>query len=57
MGVLADGKGNVFARGLATYASAELEKLRGHNTREITEVLGYNHGDEAVHKDHLVLLG
>ena len=54
---IADGKGAVFARGLATYASAELEKLRGHNTREITEVLGYNLGDEAVHKDHLVLLG
>ena len=53
---VADAKGNVFARGLATYASAELEKLRGHNTREIAEVLGYNLGDEAVHKDHLVLL-
>ena len=54
---VADAQGNVFARGLATYASGELEKLRGHNTREIAEVLGYNLGDEAVHKDHLVLLG
>ncbi len=54
---IADAKGHVFARGLAAYASGELDRLRGHNTREITEVLGYSLGDEAVHKDHLVLLG
>ena len=53
---IADTKGAVFARGLATYSSSELERLRGHNTREITEVLGHNLGDEAVHKDHLVIL-
>ena len=54
---IADSKGHVVARGLATYASAEIEKLRGHHTQEITEVLGYHLGDEAVHKDHLVILG
>jgi glutamate 5-kinase len=48
--------GKVFARGLATYASGELQKLRGRKTREIAEVLGYNLGEEAVHRDDLSLL-
>jgi glutamate 5-kinase len=53
---LARGDGTVFARGLAGYSSAELEAIRGKRTAEIESTLGYRLGDEAVHKDDLVLL-
>jgi glutamate 5-kinase len=49
-------EGRVFARGLATYASTELEAIRGRRGSEIEGILGYHLGDEAVHKDDLVLL-
>jgi glutamate 5-kinase len=48
--------GRPFARGLAAYGAAELESLRGRQTREIADVLGYNLGEEAVHRDDLVML-
>jgi glutamate 5-kinase len=48
--------GKPFARGLAAYGAAEMETLRGRKTREIADVLGYTLGDEAVHRDDLVLL-
>jgi glutamate 5-kinase len=48
--------GAVFARGLAVYSSTEIEAVRGKRAAEIMETLGYHLGDEAVHKDDLVLL-
>jgi glutamate 5-kinase len=53
---LAGADGTVFARGLAAYSSAELEAIRGRRAAEIMGVLGYHLGDEAVHKDDLVIL-
>ncbi len=44
------------ARGLAAYASAEVERIRGLGTREIGRVLGYSNGDEVIHRDDLVLV-
>ncbi|MEZ4392994.1 MAG: glutamate 5-kinase [Polyangiales bacterium] len=49
--------GAPFARGLVAYGALEMERIRGRNTREISELLGVHHGDEAVHKDDLALLG
>ena len=46
-----------FARGLAAYASAEVNRIKGVSTRRITQLLGYSNGDEVVHRDDLVLLG
>ena len=51
-----DPAGQVFARGLVAYGALEMERIRGRNTREIGELLGEHHGDEAVHKDDLALL-
>src|SRR5262249_24611687 len=48
--------GEVFARGLAAYGSTELQAIQGRRGSEIEAVLGYHLGDEAVHKDDLVLL-
>ncbi len=48
--------GKPFARGFAAYASGEMHLLQGHKTKEIAEVLGYHLGEEAVHRDDLVVL-
>jgi len=46
-----------FARGLAAYASADVNRIKGVSTRRITQLLGYSNGDEVIHRDDLVLLG
>jgi glutamate 5-kinase len=46
-----------FARGLAAYASAEVDRIKGASTRSIAQLLGYSNGDEVIHRDDLVLLG
>lgn len=44
------------AQGLVNYASSELARLRGHHSREIIDILGYTYGDEAIHRDNMVLV-
>jgi glutamate 5-kinase len=44
------------AHGLTNYSSAELERIRGCRSAEIIAILGYTYGDEAVHRDNLVLV-
>jgi glutamate 5-kinase len=48
--------GRVFARGLSSYDSGELERIRGRKGREIAGVLGYCYAEEVVHRDDLALL-
>ena len=48
--------GRVFARGLASYPSADLSKIRGRKAAEIEPTLGYRYCDEVVHRDDLVIL-
>jgi glutamate 5-kinase len=48
--------GKVFARGLTSYSSQELEKIKGQKTTEIEKILGYKYFDEVIHRDDLVLL-
>ncbi|MFN8542602.1 MAG: glutamate 5-kinase [Candidatus Binatia bacterium] len=49
--------GREFARGLVSYAAAEIEKLKGAHTRDIEKRLGWKGSDEVVHCDDLVVLG
>ena len=49
--------GSVFARGLASYSSDEIERIKGVSSDGIEEVLGYAYADEVVHRDDLVLIG
>jgi len=51
-----DDRGREVARGLSAYASGEVERLLGRETREIAKVLGYSNGNAVVHRDDLVLL-
>ena len=42
------------ARGLASFSSFEIEKIKGSHSREIKNILGYSSREEIVHKDDLV---
>ena len=48
--------GREFARGLANYSSAEVERIKGCHTTQITARLGYKDYDEVIHRDNLTLL-
>lgn len=51
-----DGEGGDVARGIAGMSSADLKRVRGLKTAEISRVLPNWDGAEVVHRDHLVIL-
>lgn len=51
-----DADGARVAAGISNYDSADLGRIRGLRSDRITETLGYSFGDEAIHRDNLVLL-
>jgi glutamate 5-kinase len=51
-----DPNGAEIARGLVAYASADVARICGLATPEISRVLGYSNGNEVIHRDDLVLL-
>lgn len=55
--VLCNAQGRELGRGLCRYSAEQLKKIAGHRSTEIEEILGFSHGDEAVHRDDLVLTG
>jgi len=50
-------EGASVARGLTNYDSRLIDKIRGKNSRAISELLGYPHDHEVIHRDNLVLSG
>ena len=44
------------ARGISNYSAADLRRISGIRSDRITEVLGYEYGSEAMHRNNLVLL-
>ena len=42
--------------GVANYSSADLERIKGCRSAEITQILGYNFGDEVFHRNNVVML-
>lgn len=50
-----DARGREVARGLVNYAAAEARKIIGRPSAEIVERLGYQHSEELIHRDNLVL--
>jgi glutamate 5-kinase len=48
-------EGQEFAKGVTNYTSTELARIMGKNTKEIVTILGYQYGDEVVHRDNLVI--
>jgi glutamate 5-kinase len=51
-----DLEGTVIAAGLSNYASCDLERIKGRQTKEIAEILGRKEHDEVIHRDNLVLV-
>ncbi len=51
-----DAEGMEFARGLTNYSSEEIKLIKGFNSREIKDKLGYKVYDEVIHRDNLVVL-
>ncbi|WP_373084349.1 glutamate 5-kinase [Sneathiella sp.] len=47
--------GRELGRGLIAYSSEDAEKIIGHKSGEITEILGYSGRDEMIHRDELAL--
>jgi glutamate 5-kinase len=47
--------GQEIARGIVNYNCQDLEKIRGHRSDEIAEILGYSGEETVVHRDNLVL--
>jgi len=45
-----------FARGLTSFSSNEIEKIKGLHSSKIKNILGYSSREEIVHKDDLVKL-
>lgn len=53
---LLDTAGHELARGLVAYDSEACNRIKGHNSTRIGEMLGYHMGDEVIHRDDLVVL-
>ncbi len=53
--VLIKGQNNIeYGRGLTSFSSKEIEKIRGSHSSEIKNILGYSSREEIIHKDDLV---
>jgi glutamate 5-kinase len=48
--------GGLVARGITSYSSEEIRKIKGLKTDRIEEVLGYKDYDEVIHRDNLVVI-
>ncbi len=48
--------GSEIGRGISDYSSRELVKIKGHQSGEIENLLGYRYGDEVIHRDNLVIV-
>ena len=48
--------GQELACGMVRYGAAELRQIAGQKSARIAEVLGYDYGAEAVHRDDMVML-
>ena len=52
-----DPAGREVARGLANYAAEEIERVKGHGSREIESLLGYVVEPELIDRDNMVVTG
>ena len=51
-----DQNNNHLARGLSSFSSEEIDKIKGKQSKEIEKILGYLSKTEIIHKDDMVLL-
>ena len=53
---IADTDGVEIARGLVRYAAADIERIAGKRSDEITQILGEKSADAVIHRDDMVIL-
>ncbi len=51
----ADGQQRI-ARGVSQYSAVDIRRISQQHTREIETILGYNYGDNVIHRDDMVVL-
>ena len=49
-------QGSVIAKGISQYSHTELQSIKGLKSSRIVSVLGFSYGEEAIHRDHMVLI-
>jgi glutamate 5-kinase len=49
-------EGKTVACGVANYSAADLDRIKGCRSAQITQVLGYHLGDEVIHRNNVVML-
>jgi len=54
--LVSDTAGQHLARGLVSYSSRDIGRIRGRKSSEIEGILGHKDFDEVIHRDNLVLL-
>ena len=54
--LILDQNDNQLARGLSSFSSDEIDKIKGKQSKEIEKILGYLSKTEIIHKDDMVLL-
>jgi glutamate 5-kinase len=54
--LILDENNKQLARGLSSFASEEIDKIKGKQSKEIEKILGYLSKTEIIHKDDMVLL-
>ncbi len=53
--ILNDICGNSLAKGLINYSKGAIMKIKGKQSSQIEEILGYKYSDEIIHRDNLVM--
>ena len=54
--LILDQNNNQLARGLSSFSSDEINKIKGKQSKEIEKIFGYLSKTEIIHKDDMVLL-
>lgn len=49
-------EGKPIAKGIVAYSSSELKQIKGANSQQIQSILGFNYGEEVIHRDNLVTM-
>ncbi len=47
-------EGTLLAKGLSNYSAREIRSVQGKHSSEIAEILGYDYGEEVIHRNDLV---
>ncbi|GGA75090.1 glutamate 5-kinase [Neiella marina] len=48
--------GVIVARGISRYSAADLDKIKRQHSEQIAELLGYEYGTVAIHRDELIVV-